>query len=114
MAKGRKGGRGRPPKQEHLLLRVRAAVWIGRYRDTRHAGERREERGITLPEVRRVLEDGWHEAARDSFQEEWKAWNYAIRGRTVDRRDLRIVVSFDDEGFLLIITAIDLKGGGAA
>ena len=31
-----------------------------------------------------------------------------LRGRTLDERELRIVVSFDEEDHLLIVTAIDL------
>ncbi len=80
----------------------------GRYRDTRHAGERREERSISLPEVRQVIGSGWHEKSKDEFKAEWDAWNYAVRGKTVDGRELRIAISFDEEDYLLIITAIEL------
>ena len=41
--------------------------------------------------------------------EEWKAWNYALRGKTSRQRELRIVVSFDPEGWLLLITGIELN-----
>ena len=54
------------------------------------------------------MESGYHEKSKDEFKVEWQAWNYAIRGRTIDRRELRVAVSFDDEDSLLIITAIDL------
>lgn len=43
-----------------------------------------------------------------SGRAEHGAWNYAIRGRTIDGRSLRIVISFEADGVLLIITAIDL------
>ncbi len=55
-----------------------------------------------------VLKTGWHEKAKDQYDVQNKAWNYAIRGKTVDTRELRVVVSFDEEG-LLIITVIDLE-----
>ncbi len=45
------------------------------------------------------------EAGQDERHE---AWCYAIRGKTVDKRELRVVVSFD-ENYLLIITAIGLE-----
>jgi hypothetical protein len=106
----KRGGRpGRPKKHENVLEVVRAAFAGGRYRDTRHASERKAERQISLPEIRQVIERGYHEPAKDEFKEEWKAWNYAIRGKTVDRRDLRIAVSFDEEGYLLLVTSIDLS-----
>lgn len=54
-----------------------------------------------------VIRHGYHEKRKDSFSEEYQGWNYAIRGKTIDRRSLRVVVSFDESG-MLIITAIDL------
>ena len=80
----------------------------GRFRDTRHATERKQERDITILEIHQVVDSGYHEKSKDEFKVEWQAWNYAIRGRTIDRRELRVAVSFDEEGFLLIITAIDM------
>jgi len=51
---------------------------------------------------------GWHEKRKDAYSEVFKSWNYAIRGKTIDERELRVVVSFDEDG-LLIITVIDLE-----
>jgi hypothetical protein len=98
----------RPDKHKDVLGRIRERLASGRYRDTRHATERKDERRISLPEVRQVIESGWHEKSKDEFKTEWQAWNYAIRGRTIDGRALRIAVSFDEEDWLLIITAIEL------
>ena len=66
------------------------------------------ERVIDIHEIRQVIEGGWHEKAKDEYKAEWSAWNYAIRGKTVDGRSLRVAVSFDTDGHLLVITAIDL------
>lgn len=55
-----------------------------------------------------LTKSGWHEKRKDSYSEEFKAWNYAIRGSTIDEREIRVIVSFDDSG-LLIITVIDLE-----
>ena len=96
----------RPAKRIDLLVVVRSCIAEGRYLDTRHATQRGEERDITRPEILYVLKSGHHESHKDHFDEFHEAWNYAIRGKTVDGRSLRVVVSFD-EG-LLIITAIDL------
>ena len=54
-----------------------------------------------------MLTNGRHEKNKDQYQERYQAWNYAIRGRTVDKRDLRVVVSFDEDN-MLVITAVDL------
>ena len=98
----------RPEKHTDLLSQTRKRMTDGQYRDTRHAAERKKERGISLPEVRQVIDNGWHEKSKDAFKQEWQAWNYAIRGKTIDGRELRIAVSFDEEDYLLIITAIEL------
>lgn len=64
---------------------------------------------ITRSEVLQILNGGYHEKAKDLFDEAFKAWNYAVRGKTKDRRELRIIVSFEPNG-MLVVTAIDLKG----
>jgi hypothetical protein len=97
----------RKAKIGNLLAVVRAAVETGEYRDTTHSLVRQSGRAITGPEMEYVLKTGYHESSKDTFEEAYDEWNYAIRGRTLDKRDLRIVVSFDMDG-MLIITAIDL------
>jgi len=94
----------RPPKLPQLMERISKALDSGKYRDVVHAQIRQQERQITRPEYTYVLRNGFHEARKDQFMPEYNAWNYAIRGRTVDRRDLRVVVSFDEDGMLIITT----------
>lgn len=88
---------------------IRTCIEEGRYLDTRHAIERQDERQINRPEVLYVLKNGHHEKRKDRFDEFHQAWNYALRGKTVDRRELRIIVSIDEPSGMLIITAIELK-----
>jgi hypothetical protein len=74
--------------------------------------ERRREREITLMEIKTVIGNGWHEKARDRYEEEHSAWSYSVRGKTVDRRSLRVVISFEADArgeLLLLVTAIDLE-----
>ena len=66
------------------------------------------QREVTDPEIRFVLEYGHREPKKDEYKAEYKAWNYAMLGKTVDDRRIRIVVSFDKND-LLIITVIDLE-----
>lgn len=99
----------RPPKHGDVPALVQEHVDAERYLDTRHAFDRKAERAITLPEVLHVLRHGYHEKKKDEFKEEYQAWNYSIRGKTVDDRELRVCVSFDVETGMLIITAIDLS-----
>jgi len=104
-------GSNRPTKADDVVAKVRRHVEQGTYRDTRHVNERRTERGITLLEVLQVLMRGYHEKRKDEFKPEHNDWNYAIRGRTVDARELRVAVAFVEPG-LLLITAIDLSPKG--
>jgi len=97
----------RKPKIQNLLDAVRQCIDRGHYFDTRHATDRQSERSISRTEIIYVLKNGRHEKSKDQYQERFKAWNYAIRGRTVDRRDIRVIVSFDADG-MLIITAIEI------
>ena len=63
---------------------------------------------ISRPEILYVLKSGRHEKSKDQYQDRYKAWNYAIRGKTIDKRDVRVIVSFDENN-MLIITAIELE-----
>ncbi len=98
----------RPEKEKNLLNKVKECIESGRYYDTRHATDRQNERLITRLEILQIFKTGFHEAKKDKFDEVYKAWNYAIRGRTLDKKYLRIIVSFDRHQ-MLIITALQLK-----
>ncbi len=95
-------------KISNLMEVVRRAVESGRYLDTTHAVQRQAERSITRPEILQVLLNGYHEKCKDIFDEVYCAWNYAIQGRTIDRRKLRVIISFD-KNLMLIITAIEIR-----
>lgn len=77
----------------------------GRLRDSRHAEERKAEREVDFYDVQKVIQAGFHEPSQDRYQEEHQAWSYAIRGKTVDGVDIRVVVAFDEEDYLVIVTA---------
>lgn len=78
-----------------------------KYTRTKHALQRQSERKIDLPDVLYVLKSGYHEKRKTSFDESFNAWKYAIRGKTLDRVDIRIIISFDDEN-MLIITVMEV------
>jgi hypothetical protein len=83
------------------------AVKAGRLLYSVHANARMKERGIIIPEVEYILSRGHHEARKDQFNDEFCAWDYAVRGKTLDGRNLRIVVALVDPN-LLVVTTIDL------
>ena len=94
-------------KRPDVLHAVCECLDQDRFVDTRHVAERQDERAITRLEVLYVLRNGHHEKRKDQWENFYKAWNYAIRGKTFEKRDLRVVVSFDVNG-MLIITAIEV------
>ena len=98
----------RPEKVSDLLKKIREAIESGDFFESAHAVERAIERNIIADEYEHVLKTGFHESKKDVFDELYNTWNYAIRGKTLENRELRIIVSFD-ENDLLIITVIDLE-----
>ena len=100
----------RPPKADNLLQLVRRCIDEGRYRDTRHATDRKSERSITRLEICHALRAGRHVPRRDRYDELYGelGWSYAIEGKTLDNRHLRIIVAFDEERRTLFVTAVDL------
>jgi hypothetical protein len=99
----------KPQKIKDLLKVVASLIDKGRYVETAHAKQRQNERMIILPDILYVLKTGSHEKQKDKFDEVFQTWNYAIRGKTQNEDDLRIIVSFDEEEWLLIITAFYIE-----
>ncbi len=94
-------------KVTDVLKKVRECVDKGRYYDTSHSTLRKRQRCISLPEILYVLRHGHHEKKKDEYKPEHNDWTYAIRGKTVDEKDIRIAVAFDLDG-MLIITVIEI------
>lgn len=99
----------RPKKHEEPLALARDLLAKGSYRYTPHASARMKQRGIIHADVCRAIGAGRHEKSKDTFDERWGAWSYAIRGKTIDQRDLRIPISFEEtDSLLVVVTTIDL------
>ncbi len=90
-----------------LLQRVKEHVHEGSYVLVRHAILRKDERQIHLPHILHVLKNGRHEKEKDFFDIKRQIWKYAVRGKTVDGVDLRVIVAFEEK--MLIITVIRIK-----
>src|SRR5256885_1987315 len=99
--------RPRPEKFPDLLEVIKKCIELGNYRSCLHLEQRESERNITRREVLYILLHGFHEKKKDGFDERYNVWNYAIRGKTLDERDLRVFVSFDKKTMMLIITAYE-------
>ena len=98
----------RPEKHPSPLARARELLTAGQYLFRTHALDRMKERRITIPEVKHIIVQGYHEKSKDDFDEDLKAWKYAIRGKTVDKRNLRMAIALDRDTLLVVVTAIDL------
>ena len=97
----------RPPKKNSVVAIVRECLMSGKYRYVGHASQRLQQRDVTRLEVKQALKDGHHEKRKDEFKEEHGSWNYSIRGKTIDKKSLRVVVTFNKSN-MLIVTVIDL------
>ena len=96
-------------KIPNVLNLIRHRTESGEFIILPHAVKRRFERNVSVTDILFVLKNGEREINRDEFKTEFQSWNYAIRGKTLDERQLRIAVAFD-ENEMLIVTVIPLGG----
>ncbi len=78
----------------------------GRYRLTKHAAEEQAKDDIDLSDTLHVLKTGFHEAGKTTFNNKFQNWNYAIRGRTKESKDVRVIIAFSNE--MMIVTVMEL------
>lgn len=90
-----------------ILQKVKEHIRNGTYILREHAIERQQQRRISLPDVLRVLEYGRHENEKDIFDVKNQRWKHAIRGRTINGIDLRVIVAFQEK--MAIITVIKVN-----
>lgn len=101
-----------PPKLKSVLNLVKTAYASGDYVFTRHASERGAQRDINRADVAHVLEHGYHEKAKDAYNAEKSGWNYAIRCYLeYSERDIRVIVAFDTDIQMFVITLIAIGEG---
>ncbi|MBF0359927.1 MAG: DUF4258 domain-containing protein [Oligoflexia bacterium] len=67
-----------------------------------------KQRGVTYPEIEFVLFNGFHNKKKDKFNQEYQCWDYAIEGKTVDGKKIRIIVTIISPN-VLVVTIIDLN-----
>ena len=100
----------RPSQLDELFPKIRDCLDKGLYRQSKHAIERVLERKIDLLDVLYVLKNGYHEKQKTSFDEAFQTWKYAVRGKTLDNLDIRIVIAFIDIGMMIITVMHVVKG----
>ena len=90
-----------PKVREHILRES--------YRISTHALQRQKQRSVSLREILHVLKNGYHEEAYSLFEIKSQIWKYAIRGKTPDGIDIRVIIAFLEE--MAVITVIKLTKG---
>jgi len=96
----------RPKKTENLLEKIKRYIDSGSYIITNHAIKRQDERSILAIDILHILKNGRHEEDKTLFKVKYQSWNYAIRGKTIDGVDLRVVVAFEKK--MVVITVIKI------
>jgi hypothetical protein len=97
----------KPDKHPNPLQAIRDYLKDDRIFETGHALQRLQERKVTHFEYKYVLQHGNRERSKDKYDEQFEEWTYSMKGKTLENRELRVVVSFDAK--LNIITVIDLE-----
>ena len=104
---------GKPEKKlsNELFEAIAAALKSKNYYFTDHALKRSKQRkNVSEFQIIELLESRskYHESKKDSFDENFRNWNYSIRGKSIDAEDIRIILSFDKD-LMLVITVINLN-----
>jgi hypothetical protein len=102
MAKKKK----RPDKIVGVGPLIRKAALSGNYMIGPHAQNRSVKRQISLPEFDYILKKGVREPGKDEFKPQFDDWNYAVRGKTIDGRDIRVCVYFANKMIVVTLIAI--------
>lgn len=92
------------PQIDPATLRQRLRTWAIDY--SNHAFDRLQDRTVTTLEVKHVVRNGELEPGKHEYSKEHGDWAYAVRGKTIDGRNLRVCVAIKDN--LLVVTVIDL------
>lgn len=79
-------------------------VETGTYKLSKHAAIEQAEDDIDLGDTLHVLKTGYHEKGKTLLVRD--VWKYAIRGRTEDREEIRVIICFSSE--MMIITVMKL------
>lgn len=96
-----------PPQIENLLDVIKRYLKEGNFRFSKHAITRRKERSISPQDAKYVLRTGYHEKKKTTFDKLNKAWKYAIRGKTIDNQEIRVVVAIVEEAVIITVIKLD-------
>jgi len=96
-------------KIEGVIGLARILMQNGAYVVSNHAKFRQGERCFNIGDIKNIIDTGYHEKKKDEYKDEYKDWNYAIRGKTLDSEQARVCIAFIEESRLIVITVIRLE-----
>ncbi len=100
----------RVEKIDHVVALAKKLIAGGSYVISDHAFERGEERRLSIGDIKNIISTGYHEKRKDEYKEEFKDWNYSIRGQTLDQEPARVCLAFIKKDHFIVITVIRLEG----
>lgn len=92
----------KPAQIDNLFQKIQECIENGKYILSEHAIIRMKERDIDLTDTLYLFKYGYHEKKKTSFDDIFQTWKYAIRGKTIDELDVRIIISFDKNDMIVI------------
>lgn len=99
------------PKERGVLAKMKHLLGLNKVRVHSHANTRMGERKVIYFEVLQALGKAVYEPKKDRYSDKHKSWEYSFLGFTIDKRRLRVGVSFEldqkSNERLLIVTVID-------
>jgi hypothetical protein len=98
----------RTEKIDQVVALAKKLMAEGAYVISNHAFERGEERRLSIGDIKNIIDTGYHEKRKDEYKEEFKDWNYAIRGKTLDQESARVCLAFVKRDRFVVITVIRL------
>lgn len=106
---------GKPVKKtdKELWAMIEKCISNNDYIIKVHAKKRQIDRSITDIDILDILENRRNRQRKrnkkkDTYTDGYFDWNYCIEGRDLDKDRIRIIVSFNEESDLLVITVIRL------
>lgn len=97
----------KPPKDAEIVKKIKNCLANRQYKQSLHALERIDKRKITFQDVLFILETGRREEVKDSYDEVFQNWKYAIRGKTLEEDDIRVIITISEDN-IIIITVVNL------
>ena len=91
-----------PEKLPDVLKKIKECISSEKYAFTKHALDRVQERGIDIPTTIYVLLNGNEDKQKTRFDKDINAWKYAIRGKTIENLDVRVILAIDEYEMVII------------